>query len=373
MNRWALNLCISLYAWATWGTPGVADRGLALKVLHANVCAMVIVVTSLFFNLVYWFLGVPGLIHSGLAQLPFVLLTLLVFPLHTRGHYLLARVGELGVIGLLLCSTILAGQGTALSAHYYLLLMTVLALPMFRLSEWRWSGTVIVLSLSLFLFFEFHGWPPDPTLLAISEQWIAAMRFMVIGSCVTTAIILILLTESTTESYLRLLEALALTDVLTGLPNRRFCMQTLKLELAKAERDGSPLTIAMLDIDHFKRITDQEGHDVGDVALCHVARVVQQGLRATDFVARMGGEEFAIIMPQTSEHDAERLLDTLRQAVARSAFQATTRSRAVTISIGLTEGHAGATESKLLRLADTALYRAKAQGRDRVVRYSAAA
>lgn len=158
----------------------------------------------------------------------------------------------------------------------------------------------------------------------------------------------------------------SLTDPLTGLANRRWFDERLAEEVAKAERTGAPLSIALVDLDHFKEINDRFGHDAGDEVLRQFAALARERLRRSDRPCRTGGEEFALLLPGTTEEEAVRLVDRLRQDVALTAFTAV-RTRRVTISGGVARWRRGETAADLLRRADAALYAAKRGGRNRIV------
>jgi len=160
------------------------------------------------------------------------------------------------------------------------------------------------------------------------------------------------------------LEALALRDGLTGLSNRRAFGQRLALEMNRAVRYGTPLSLLVLDVDHFKEYNDAFGHVAGDEVLRTLAQVLQSQGRETDFFARYGGEEFVAVLPHTGSEGARTVAERLRAAVSGAPWPA----RAVTASIGAATLLPGMdTEDDLFRAADGALYAAKAAGRDRVV------
>ena len=116
---------------------------------------------------------------------------------------------------------------------------------------------------------------------------------------------------------LRLAETRAATDLLTGLPNRRSAEETLKLLLANADRSVTPLAVAMFDLDHFKKVNDVFGHEKGDQLLAAVGDVAATSTRVSDFVARFGGEEFLVLLPNTDVSGAVLALDKLREGIAR--------------------------------------------------------
>ncbi len=158
----------------------------------------------------------------------------------------------------------------------------------------------------------------------------------------------------------------ALRDPLTGLHNRRALDERFSREAAAHAATGRPLALVLLDIDHFKRINDSAGHAAGDAVLRELAALMQQGLRSGDSVFRVGGEEFALLLPGASVEQAAQRLALLRQALAATALRSA--PAAVTFSAGVAEcGRHGDTLDALLRAADRALYEAKDGGRDRVV------
>ena len=152
------------------------------------------------------------------------------------------------------------------------------------------------------------------------------------------------------------LEQLALADSLTGLPNRRAWDARLPAEILRAERDGSRLCIALLDLDHFKRFNDELGHPAGDRLLEACAHSWRDELRAVDMIARHGGEEFAVLLQTCSIEDALEAAGRLRAATPVGQ----------TCSVGVAEWFPGEDAASLVLRADTALYNAKASGRDRV-------
>ncbi|NTV94961.1 MAG: GGDEF domain-containing protein [Thiobacillus sp.] len=142
--------------------------------------------------------------------------------------------------------------------------------------------------------------------------------------------------------------------------------------MQRALRYGTPLALAMLDLDHFKQINDTYGHDAGDLVLVRLAETLHQLMREVDVVARMGGEEFAVLMPDTQAEVAVQVADRLRQAVAEMAVETPAATLRCTASFGVSEFLPG--DSRIQDVfvrADQALYRAKQAGRNRVERWRA--
>lgn len=158
----------------------------------------------------------------------------------------------------------------------------------------------------------------------------------------------------------------ALIDPLTGLPNRAGWGERLELEMARWKRYGGELALAVLDIDHFKRINDGYGHLAGDKVLKIIAGELAKRLRKTDFIARFGGEEFVLLIPSTPLEGGRQLLQTLLDGVEQCPFHFRGERVTITLSAGLTSFASGESSEKVFERADQALYRAKSGGRNRV-------
>lgn len=155
-------------------------------------------------------------------------------------------------------------------------------------------------------------------------------------------------------------------DALTGVANRRCFMQRLAAEFDVALAVGRPLSVAIADLDHFKVVNDELGHPTGDQALRQSAALMRRASRPTDLVARIGGEEFALIMPATARDDALAFCETLRSEVAAHDWRALHPELRITISIGVAQWDGTAELAELLHTADTRLYQAKRAGRNQV-------
>jgi diguanylate cyclase (GGDEF)-like protein/putative nucleotidyltransferase with HDIG domain len=192
--------------------------------------------------------------------------------------------------------------------------------------------------------------------------WVVAMGTLLVAA------VLILTMRDRVEALIAKLFDAARTDPLTKLANRRGFRELLDLELERARRGETAMTVLVGDVDHFKEVNDRSGHHVGDAALQRVAGVLAQGIRKLDAAARIGGEEFAVVLPDTDTEEAFLIAERLRVAL-RDAFTGDTVP--ITISFGVASYPLhGETAASLLRAADDALYGAKESGRNRTVVHS---
>jgi len=160
---------------------------------------------------------------------------------------------------------------------------------------------------------------------------------------------------------------LAMHDPLTGVLNRRAILDTVAREISRSKRSSATLSVGMLDIDHFKKVNDGHGHQVGDDVLCEVVRCIQSNLRDYDQVGRYGGEEFLVVAPGSTGSPAESLYQRLCAGVAKNPIETRAGSLRVTVSLGVAGGKGFSTVDEMLAAADAALYQAKDEGRNRVV------
>lgn len=160
----------------------------------------------------------------------------------------------------------------------------------------------------------------------------------------------------------------AITDDLTGLVNRRRFIEALDAEIERARRFGSPLTVVLADLDNFKRVNDDHGHHAGDDVLRSFAGLIRSHVRDVDVCGRIGGEEFAIVLPETDQTGAASVAERVRESLATVPVGVSKGGPVkVTSSFGVAELESEQSGSDLLRMADAALYRAKESGKNRVV------
>ncbi|MBC3931744.1 GGDEF domain-containing response regulator [Undibacterium curvum] len=167
------------------------------------------------------------------------------------------------------------------------------------------------------------------------------------------------------ERY-RSLRALIMRDGLTGLLNHTAIKEQLEAEVLQAHRNGAPLALAMIDLDNFKKINDSYGHATGDQVLRTLARILRQRLRRTDIVGRYGGEEFAVIFPDTTASTARRVLDQVRLAFSKVSQHSEEVEFSVTFSAGVADMEKATDPDQLFDVADTAMYVSKQEGRNRI-------
>jgi diguanylate cyclase (GGDEF)-like protein len=198
---------------------------------------------------------------------------------------------------------------------------------------------------------------------AAEEQWLITVGTVALAGVLVGAL------KANVEHLIERLASAAHTDPLTGLSNRRAFQEALELELERARRGGRPVSLLVADLDHFKRVNDRLGHPGGDEVLKRVAGQMTRLTRNVDLPARLGGEEFALVLPEAAKHDALLVGERLRRAV-KAAFVDT--EAPLTVSVGVTcFPDDGESADDLLLAGDQALYAAKKLGRDRTVLYNA--
>ncbi|MDE3106046.1 MAG: GGDEF domain-containing protein [Acidobacteriota bacterium] len=222
----------------------------------------------------------------------------------------------------------------------------------------------LLLSYRMLLAAAMPGHGAAATASSADPHWTYSMLgIIVLSNC----LLLMYVWFAVAEMY-STVEASAGLDALTGCMNRRALMKLAAHELARSERTGMPLGIVAVDLDHFKNVNDTYGHAAGDMALCAVVGMLRTRLRSADVVARLGGEEFLLLLPDTDAVSAAGVMQNLLQAVAAMPIEYEGSEIHVTISAGVTQRMPrGDTWTAMLKRSDRALYQAKATGRNRVV------
>ncbi len=184
--------------------------------------------------------------------------------------------------------------------------------------------------------------------------------------CLAITVVVVLLTHRSLTRYQHRIEEMASTDKLTGLLNRQAFSILMDKLLAEYQRDRRPISMLLVDVDHFKHINDQHGHAMGDQVLEAVARKFLQGLRRSDIAVRWGGEEFLIVLKNCALAEARQTAEKMRQAIEGEHFKVDGRDLAVTISVGVSQLTERELPAQAINRADAALYTAKKEGRNRV-------
>ena len=355
-----------LMRWIAVGDEQTTQVNLQRKIAQTNLAALLAAFASAAISIAFWLNGNPALVTAAWLNLPFPFLYLLVLHLNHRSHSVLAC----WTLFALLMADVMIGavfaHGVMLAAHYYFIAFAVMTPMLFSGSHWRSAALVFALNLSMFLFLEMRVLPPRPELLQLDQGSLSLIRMGIVGSTVILLALLIGIGEYSAAISDSRLQLQASSDSLTGLPNRLALRQAFVLELGRRQREWQPMSFAMADLDFFKRVNDEWGHDAGDQALRHVSLLLSTQARAGEMVARMGGEEFGIILltdPASALLAAQRMC----RVIETTPFQYNGQSRTITISIGLAHMTPADTEQSALRRADAALYQAKHQGRNRVI------
>ena len=219
-------------------------------------------------------------------------------------------------------------------------------------------SAVFMGTAAMIFFFKYHDAPEMMQPLPIANMGLMSLTILAFSHIYE-------ITREQSES--RLLK-MAQTDALTGLANRARLSDVFEQERKRSLRNGMPLSMLVLDLDHFKEVNDQHGHEAGDLALRHVASTLRDSLRATDLATRLGGEEFAILLTNTTADQAHRVADKIRNAIASHPVPYQDQTIRLTISGGIAQfGPDGADLRSLIGRADQYLYHAKDSGRNRIV------
>jgi diguanylate cyclase (GGDEF)-like protein len=245
-----------------------------------------------------------------------------------------------------------------------LLVRGLIAVELFRQAGQRSILNVFAVLMAVYTLFGAarcmvtlrHGPPYD--LMQTSRLQTPSLVVNLLFICIMGLFFLLMLSSE----LVAIVEAQSLHDHVSGALNRRGIDQRLALELVRAERNGYQLAIALIDIDHFKQINDTAGHAAGDAALKQVVGVITSRLRSYDFFGRFGGDEFLLVLPQTSCDDAVRIAERIEHAL--NGLVVSRFALPITLSIGLTMATPGESAVSMLDRADAALYKAKRAGRN---------
>lgn len=354
------------WRWLSFGVRAEDTATQVRKIVQVNAGVWLLIGTVLVFNALFWLIGNEALIRSGFWQWPVMLVAPTVWWLNGK-RYVHAARWLMILLAMLDCMVaVVGGQGTASTVHIYFLLFAVMTPTLFAVEEWPATMALVTANLLIFLALQLGHWPPHPAFTLLDAHTQAMMIQSMVISCVLILILMTMLTEVAAADNEQRLIRLAETDPLTGLPNRRQFRQALQAEGGRMAREGGSFVLGVFDLDHFKRVNDEWGHDAGDQALVHIGQVVQGQLRAYDLVARTGGEEFVLLLPHTDLAEAGLVVERIQQALIADPFVYGGQARVITISIGMALVNDPATMDQRLRQADAAMYQAKHEGRNRV-------
>lgn len=305
-----------------------------------------------------------GLMASLVAAPIFLALTNLLFGLRLRrwGYAAVALFAVSVPVAALLPLNLLARFHHLINVAVVLGLLAILARALLAGSRRAPHSRILVAGTAVFslcIFWDLaseYGWAPVARILPGTPGlfWIGFLVLTVAVGVVTAG-------------QWALAEVSALTDPLTGLARRHVLEEALRKEAARVRRTGGSLALAVVDLDHFKQINDTHGHRMGDEVLARVGRFLRHSARNIDLPARMGGEEFAILLPDTGEEGALIFMERFRNHLRSLEIAAGEETLRVTASAGVAVGDEDPDPDALLDAADAAMYRAKAEGRDRVV------
>ncbi len=307
---------------------------------------------------------------SGLALVAlYVILSERGFNERFRDHYLVAPQSAVNMVNLLVFTYIAPEVGVLFLCNLFVVFGFGALRTSARQTAVIWTVMVAGLAV-LFLWTDKPiGMPTGTKIERLATMMVFALT---IGRCMFLGILSSSIQQSLYQSGVKLKEAykrieeLAELDELTGAVNRRSIMRMLEEEIARCARNGSSCAVALIDLDHFKRINDVFGHPTGDEALRTFAISMFANIRSIDRFGRYGGEEFLLVLPDLSLEDAMRALERLRAIIADLDWSAFSPGMKVTISAGVATLRPNENSDTLLARADGALYAAKARGRNRI-------
>ncbi|MCF8177579.1 MAG: GGDEF domain-containing protein [Sulfuritalea sp.] len=351
------------------GCDRAENLALKRKILHTNIAALVTVVSIVFYSVIYFASGDPALIRIALFELTFVPVALLVAWLNRQGrHFTASWLLQLTAIAAVVVS-IHAGLGTLIDIHLYFVVFAVVPVMFFPRKRWGSSLFLFAFNTAIFVFYQSEPVAPLTSLQSLGPFWLQTLSISAAVVIIFTMLFLFWLADSVAETSEKRIEQMAMTDILTGLPNRRLFELVFRQEATKSVRNKEPLALVMLDIDHFKQVNDTWGHGVGDEVLKHFARVFGDVVRAGSFIARTGGEEFVLLLSNTQLSDAMDVAERVRQSIEQSEYRHKGQSLKITVSAGVTEVDPAQSVDDAYRRADAALYTAKNGGRNRIAIY----
>jgi len=367
------NLLRWFKAWLELGvSPELTDTERRRQYI-VNATPAIVLLAVLFYMALFWSLGNRWLVWTTLCELPVVVSGVIWFRLRQLQHRPASYWAACGVCQLTVLTGIVSGQGTFINTHFYFLSFSLTAPLIIPITHRKRLMLVCLECMLVYLALEYFQWPAAHEVLQLPAETAKRLSLMVTVSCSTILFMAFYISESFSEELEAKLRTIASTDTLTQLANRRTFQAALTRALAHAQRNGSSLCLAMLDVDFFKQVNDRYGHDAGDEVLKHVATILRKAARSGDLPARIGGEEFVVLMHDCSAAQALVAAERIRAALEAETCVTDALAIAVTASLGIAQWDAGMEGKHVLEAADGALYQAKKNGRNRVELASPAA
>jgi diguanylate cyclase (GGDEF)-like protein len=348
------------------GTNLTSNPSLKRKILHCNISVLLAFWTLFFFLVIYTLSGDPLLRIVVYYEMPFLALYLSPLWLNSLGKHRLASWTLMILLMISMAISIHKGVGTEYNIHLYYILFAIVPIALFPRSQWKSALLLCLINTAIYIYYNTHAITSPPSFQPLDADWKLLIISCVSTSVACTTFFLFWLADSIAERSELDIEKMAMTDPLTSLPNRRAFEIVLKQEIAQSIRNGEPLALAMLDIDHFKKINDTYGHDVGDEVLRYVAQILMNSTRSGNMIARIGGEEFCMLLHNTSLADAVEVIERTRRLIEEGAHIHNGQELRFTISAGVSLINVRQPIERAYKASDDALYRAKKNGRNRV-------
>lgn len=366
--------------WLQAGTDRTISHVQRRKLVQLNAAALLVVVLVVGLGLAYLASGNAALRRAGWNQLPLLAFALAIPALNRRGHVAVARWGLLLGATLTVASATVLSSGSYLELHTVYIVIAMAAGLIFPLHQWRSVATIVLLNIGLYLHAKFVGIAPPADLFDLPGFLITGFRLAYVGATLAAILFMAWVGDRLTDRNERMLEELSGVDPLTGLANRRRVMQRLGEAIVASRRFGQHVGVLYFDLDNFKPLNDQHGHEAGDALLREVAHRLTACVRQVDLAGRLGGDEFAVVVGSLGpdREEAMQRLGLVAEAIrlriaepyrldAGPARRDGPIEHRVTASIGATVALGEAADlHAMLQRADAAMYRAKAAGRDRV-------
>ncbi len=352
--------------WLRWGVVLHKSNTLQRKVLLTNVAAPLGMFSLFIFDLVFLYEGSYPSQQVLVLHIPFYIAFALIPWVNRQGQSfaacLLLTVTAMGSA----IVPMYVAFGTYFNHHHYFILFAVVPLAIYPSQYVKTVFSLFVINLGAFMYFEYSGMPPAAEVLLRDGAIAHGIRTLLSSMVVVTLMVFFWFFGTFAEKSERTLELISMTDMLTTLPNRRFFKEAFQHEVARNKRMQTTSAIAMLDIDYFKKVNDTYGHDAGDLVLKYVAHECRKNLRAGNVMARIGGEEFAILLPEATSSQAIEAMERIRKAIELSEIKIGNKVLNITVSIGVAIVDPHMSLEEAFKNVDLSLYEAKWGGRNRV-------